>query len=234
MTRRPLAVFPSLHRVLLGRVPRLPRYYEDAKPSYHPSRRASFPSLGDTRGVPRASLPSGREIPTGRAWSFGSALPMPTDPRETTGLPTFLRNPLCICPALRPRSDRCPLAITVTPTRPLLLPQQRLRRGNFRGSITRLLHSLSTLRRVCYRPTTQDSLRLPAQLYRTGFEPAGSHERFPSVILHLIPLTQARPAWQAFVARGSYFGPRCSQPMVAPPPRIEVTFRFAEACSSSR
>jgi hypothetical protein len=30
-------------------------------------------------------------------------------------------------------------------------------------------------------PPTQDSLRLPARLYRTGFEPAGSYERFLSV-----------------------------------------------------
>jgi len=77
MTRRPLAVFPSLHGVLLGRVPPLHRYYEDAKPSCHPFRRTSFPSLGDTRGVPRASLPTGPEAPTGRTWSFGSALPLP-------------------------------------------------------------------------------------------------------------------------------------------------------------
>ena len=78
MTRRPLAVFPSLHRVLLGRVPRLPRYYEDAQPSCHPFRRTSFPAFGDTRDVPRASLPSDLEVPTGWAWSFGSALPLPT------------------------------------------------------------------------------------------------------------------------------------------------------------
>jgi hypothetical protein len=198
MTRRPLAVFPSLHRVLLGRVPRLPRYYEDAKPPCHPFRRASFPSLGDTRDVPRASLPSDPEVLAGRAWSLGSALPLPILSRETTGFPTFLRNPPVHLPCSPTPVGPTSLTLAATPTRPLRLPRQRLRQGNFRGSITRLLHSLSTLRRVCYRPTTQDSLRLPARLYRTGFKPAGSYERFLSVILHLFPLSQARPAWQAF------------------------------------
>ena len=44
MTRRP----PSLHRVPLGQVPPLQRYYEDATTSRCPFRLASFPSLSDT------------------------------------------------------------------------------------------------------------------------------------------------------------------------------------------
>ena len=161
MTRRPLAVFPSLHRVLLGRVPRLPRYYEDAKPSCHPFRRTSFPSFGDTRDVPRDSLPSGPEVPTGRTWSFGSALPLPTFRGRRQDFPRSSGTLPCICPALRPRSDRRLLTLAGTPTRPLRLPRQRLRQGNFRGSITRLLHSLSTLRRVSYvRRKTRSGCRL--------------------------------------------------------------------------
>ena len=52
---------------------------------------------------------------------------------------------------------------------------------------------------------TQDSLRLPARLYRTGFEPAGSNGKVSECILHLIPLSQARSALQTFVARGSHY-----------------------------
>jgi len=67
--------------------------------------------------------------------------------------------------------------------------------------MARLLHWLSTLRRDCYRPTTQDSLRLLAPLYRVGFEPTGSNERFQSHVMFLFPLSQARhttrmPSWR--------------------------------------
>ena len=46
--RHPLTVFPSLHRVPAGPVPRLHQYYEGATTSCRPSRRTSFPSLGGT------------------------------------------------------------------------------------------------------------------------------------------------------------------------------------------
>jgi len=52
------------------------------------------------------------------------------------------------------------MAIAVTSTRPPFNPRWRLWDRCFRGWITRLLHWLSTLRRDCYRPTAQDSLRL--------------------------------------------------------------------------
>jgi hypothetical protein len=73
--------------------------------------------------------------------------------------------------------------------------------GFFRGWITQLLHWLSTLRRDCYRPTTQDSLRLPARLYRTGFEPAGSNRRFQSHIMSLFLLLQATLTLVSYVAQ---------------------------------
>jgi hypothetical protein len=41
-------------------------------------------------------------------------------------------------------------------------------------------------------PPTQDSLRLPARLYRVGLAPTGSTERFPSHFMFLFLLSQAR------------------------------------------
>ncbi len=43
----------------------------------------------------------------------------------------------------------------------------------FRGSIARPSHSLSTLRTADYSNGTQDSLPAAGQLYRTGIAPAG-------------------------------------------------------------
>jgi len=45
--------------------------------------------------------------------------------------------------------------------------------GQFRGSIARPSHSLSTLRTADYSNGTQDSLPAAGQLYRTGIAPAG-------------------------------------------------------------
>ena len=53
-------------------------------------------------------------------------------------------------------------------------------RSLFRGSITRPAHSLSTLRRLGYPRTTQDSLPAGGHPCRTGFYPQGSSGRFPS------------------------------------------------------
>jgi hypothetical protein len=73
------------------------------------------------------------------------------------------------CPALRPRRDRTRQAIAA-PRRGLpSLSQRRLPRfQRFRGSITRPVRSLSTLRSPGRPGTTQDSLPAAGQLCRTG------------------------------------------------------------------
>jgi len=111
---------------------------------------------------------------------------------ETAASPMFLGNPhLCLCPALRPRRiDR---------TRPLrcgdaapILTTRKATAMNFRGSITRLRHSLSTLRRTGHPVTTQDSLPAAGQALPDGLDyPQGSNERFPICFLHLFLLSQA-------------------------------------------
>jgi hypothetical protein len=105
---------------------------------------------------------------------------------------------VCLCPALRPRQVRSHPTTFGASTRPPLKPERRLPQENyFRGSITRLQHSLSTLRRKGCPSTTQDSLPVAGQaLPGRPTCPQGSNERFRSVFLHLILLSQA------FVAQG--------------------------------
>jgi hypothetical protein len=68
---------------------------------------------------------------------------------------------------------------------------------NFRGSIARLWHWLSTLRRMGHPITTQDSLPAVGQTLPDGLAyPQGSTERFSRCILHLSLLSQA------FMAQG--------------------------------
>ena len=63
---------------------------------------------------------------------------------------------------------------------------------HFRGSIARLGHSLSTLRRASHLAATQDSFSGAGQALPDGIGyPQGSDERFPSCFLHLFPLSQA-------------------------------------------
>ena len=68
-------------------------------------------------------------------------------------------------------------------TRPPLKSERRLPRlDSFRGSITRLRHSLSTLRREDRSSTTQDSLPAAGQALPVGFGyPQGPDERFRDI-----------------------------------------------------
>jgi len=79
-----------------------------------------------------------------------------------------------------------------TPTRPPLCPQRRLPQLYFRGSITQLKHWLSTLRRVDYSTTTQDSLPVAGQALPDGVGyPQDSTERFQTHIMFVILPSQA-------------------------------------------
>ena len=64
-----------IHRVLAGRVPRLPRYYQGTATSCRPSRRASFPSLGGTTG-PRIVRSRRRCVWQRRAWGCSPGIPV--------------------------------------------------------------------------------------------------------------------------------------------------------------
>jgi hypothetical protein len=136
---------------------------------------------------------SGAHLPRARVVD---RLPQPASDVESSGPPRFLGDPLVHVPRsstpARPRSQafaapRCCL--------PLVQRRRLSRRSNFRGSITRPAHWLSTLRSSGCPDTTQDSLPAGGLLCRAGFEPAGSLVRFPFCLplLHLFLLTQALP-----------------------------------------
>jgi len=61
-------------RVLAGRVPRLPWYYQGTATSCRPSRRASFPSLGGTTGT-RSFRSRRRRAWQRRAWGWSPGGP---------------------------------------------------------------------------------------------------------------------------------------------------------------
>ena len=112
--------------------------------SCRPSRRTSLPSLGGTTRIARVSLARGRALPRAgllelvtrylrpgvgqwkrqdllRSWETQCALALLSDPGRTNA------------------SGHCN-----APARPPLCPRRRLPHSYFRGSITRLRHSLST------------------------------------------------------------------------------------------
>ena len=61
-------------RVLAGRVPRLPRYYQGTATSCRPSRRTSLPSLGGTTGT-RMFRSRRRCVWQRRAWGWSPGVP---------------------------------------------------------------------------------------------------------------------------------------------------------------
>ena len=132
LQRFPDSTPASLHRVPSGGVSLLPRYYQALRLPIAPPAALRFPSLGGTihaRTVcsPRWSVPhrGARGFCSPRRYPPGDLSRM-----ETIGPPTFLGNPLCRCPALRPRQDRPHQAIrcddaapartkTKAPTKPI-------------------------------------------------------------------------------------------------------------------
>ena len=62
-------------RVLAGRVPRLPRYYQGTPTSCRPSRRASLPSRGRYHGVTQQFAPAAATCGRRRAWGWSPGGP---------------------------------------------------------------------------------------------------------------------------------------------------------------
>ena len=154
MTWRPLLSTGSL-----GMVPPLPRYYgtlrlpaarldpfEFFTSRYHRFARCSLPSVvGDPPGARRSGVP---------ASSSGISM-------ETSGSLRFPGNPggHCPCSSTPAGSGRLSGPRVSCLTRPPPVSRTKAPRGlYFRGSITRPLIWLSTLRRMGRPTTTQDSL----------------------------------------------------------------------------
>ena len=154
----------------MGRVPRLLRYYQGATTSCRPFRRTSFSFVWRYHGRPPVcSLPPSRVLPDGPGVGYpvspagigacgdGRISHVPGEPR------------LCLCPALRPRRTDRIRPLRCGGTAPILTTRKATAM-NFRGSITRLWHWLSTLCRVGPPTATQDSLPAAGQALPDGLD----------------------------------------------------------------
>ena len=124
------------------------------------------------------ALPEGRRMPSGPGSLFNRRPELPVcshvDVSGTSQVPR--RSILCLCPVLRPRPNRRPLAyLTVSSMLPPLLQRRRLQRLMNFGA---LLRGFST---CCLRFTNGVAIThaklasgWPARLYREGVEPSGS------------------------------------------------------------
>jgi len=188
MTRR----HASLHRVPAGRVPRLHRYYQALRlPAGHPAPlrclRSAVPPVRHGSCLPRDAdaTSRGQEV-------FGcGASPCRPFGWRRQGLPRSwgaLRTSALLSD---PGGTATPGRLSVS-TRPPRCPRRGRPHWVFRGSITRLRYSLSTLRDAGYPHAAQDSLPAAGHALPGGLcSPRGSNERFRLCFLHRVLLSPA-------------------------------------------
>ena len=187
-TRRPASLHGVCRRV---GIPPLHRYYQDATNSCRPSCRASLPSLGST-AVRLVFAPMGpRRKARGPGVLLFGPTPWARSPGRRQDLPSSWGTPIA-CSLMFLDSGR-----TAVPdhgkiaARPPRSQQRRLLHWSFRSSIAWLPGWLSTLRRMGYPITTQDSLPGGGQPLLGGLAyPQGPNERF-QIRYIIIPLSQA-------------------------------------------
>ena len=181
---------PSLHGVPRVGSP-ASSVLQSTPTSCRPSRVTSFPSLRGTAAAPWVSFPQTQgAIAAGQGLLTG--IPNTGSSTETTGPPRFLEDPTVNVP--RSSTPAESLRSATTARRCCLPPLQRRRPPQsvqFRGSITRPAHSLSTLRRVSCLTATQDSLPDGWPAFPGGsWLPAGSQRKVSG---YSILLSQASP-----------------------------------------
>jgi hypothetical protein len=178
-----------------GSVPLLSRYYEAFRLPDDPPAQLRSPSPQRYHRYPSfAPVGVGRPSPTGQGCCPASLTGSLTWSHQ--GLPGSWGTLCARAPLSDPGETSGP-----GPLRPLGaafrsfngVGSRTIR--NFRGSITRPVHSLSTLRSPGLPGTTQDSLPAGGLLCRAGVAPAGSLVRFPLRfdLPHRFLLTQASP-----------------------------------------
>ena len=157
-----------------------------------PSRRTSFPSLGDTSDAlvvfvlcQTSALPEpgvGNPVP-----------PAGNSPRsKSRTLPSSWGTSVVRLPCSDPTpaglfvSDHCD-----TTAWPLVCKKQRLPRKGFRSSIAWLSDSLSTLRSADYSNTTQDSLPVAGQALLNGIPTRKVPMKGFKVVGYIVSLRQA-------------------------------------------
>ncbi len=165
--RRPLSVFPSLHRVPRDQFPGFISTMRALRlPVAHPAAlrclRLAVPRLHSLFRSPTDECAVG-------AWSWSPGISGRDSPRKRriSQVPGEPQLSVCTC------SNPTPAGL-LTPDHygaaawPLVIERQRLPRRVFRRSIAWLPDSLSTLRSADYSNTTQDSLPVTGQALLDG------------------------------------------------------------------
>src|SRR6185436_9633895 len=168
----------SLHRIARGSLLRLPQYYQGAPTSHRPFRLALFRSPGGTTDC-RSSSGSGELLLAGSSSELhagASILCLDSHSWRRRDLPGSSATPLANMLCSPTPADRMHQALAMH----AMLPSVRLTTSaphsvTFRGSITRPVRSLSTLRSSDCSDRTPRKTRFPlaANLGGTGFSPAG-------------------------------------------------------------
>jgi hypothetical protein len=115
-------------RVLAGRVPRLPRYYQGTATSCRPSRRTSLPSFGDTTGT-RAFRSRRRGVWPTTGLGLFARWPRPGFlPWRRQDLPSSWGTPIPVCPCSPTPAGRYVPDHDGTLTWPSLRERRRRRR----------------------------------------------------------------------------------------------------------
>ena len=197
-----------------------------ATTSCRPSRRTPFSFAWRYHGNTRSFAPGAAEC-----CDVGPGVDYPVSPAgissmETTGSPTFLGNPMCLCPALRPRQDRRVRPLRHADAAPALTttkaPALQLSRLNHTASALAVYASQHGLPHDHARLA---SGRRPGSTGR-AFHPQGSCKRFQTHLMFAILL------FQAFVAQGQalFFVVRSTDTVVT---RRNPALHFTKKQSSS-
>ena len=150
----------SLHWLQGGEVRQLQRYYQDAMTSCCPSRRTSFPSLGDTSVALAVSLPGGRVHRLGLELVTRCLRPgCCRGDSRISQVPGEPQSSVCHVPNRR-RQDCLHQTVTVQQRGPWSSKGRGSHDWVFRRSIAWLSDSLSTLRRAGY-PTPRNGIIHP-------------------------------------------------------------------------
>ena len=185
-------------RVLAGRVPRLPRYYQGTATSCRPSRRTSFPSLGGTTGTRRFRS---RRRGAWPAAGLGLVTRYPRPgrlPWRRQELPSSWETPIPVCPCSSTPAGRGVPDLSGTLAWPPLRERRRRRREDFRGSIAWLSGSPPTYHDVGCPSPRKARFQVLVRLSWAGFYPQGSDNRFQFHYMWVILLFQAFLAQSPF------------------------------------
>jgi hypothetical protein len=168
-------------------VPPPQRYYQATATSCRPSRRASFPSFGDTTGARAVSLPPS---PRATMASLGLVTRYPRPgilPWRRQDLPSSWGTPIPVCPCSPTPAGRCVPDHQGRSRGPREGNDEGADDKDFRGSIAWLPDSLPTYHDVGCPSPRKAHFQVPVKLSWTGLIPAGSQQKVSNSLHARLP-----------------------------------------------